>query len=183
MGLALVGAGSAHAVGASGCGVSSGPVLESHPVTIRAGGTALGLVYLGWFPDCKGTYAEIHWNYGPSDPVPETSTQAGVDVFRPQGFLEMRDPNGAGIARINFNLDHLDGSYTTTPIQSIYTDPSGSWYTVDKIFEPVVRLTVYETSMDSSGWYTSEPCNMSWIFGNNHNFNNGAWGSGNYGDC
>uniref|UniRef100_UPI003825BE4F hypothetical protein n=1 Tax=Kitasatospora sp. NPDC088134 TaxID=3364071 RepID=UPI003825BE4F len=69
----------------------------------------------------------------------------------------MRDPNGPGVAEVDSDPDHLDGSCTTTPIRSNCTNPSGSRY-------------------------TSEPCSTSRIFGDNHNFNNGARGSGNHGD-
>ncbi|MEY9941837.1 hypothetical protein ABH932_005811 [Streptacidiphilus sp. MAP5-52] len=178
VGLGVASSGTASAVTATGCGASSAPVLESHPVTIWADNTNLGQIYLGWFPDCKGVYAEIHWTYGPSTPFNDNAGNS-QNVEHPQGRLYMNDPNGHAIAYTSFRLDHLDGSYTTTPVQSIYTNPAGQSYTNQKLFMPIVDLTNYSTD---SEWHQNTTCNKT-IFGNDHNFNNGAWGSGNYGDC
>uniref|UniRef100_A0AAU2VGE6 Uncharacterized protein n=1 Tax=Streptomyces sp. NBC_00003 TaxID=2903608 RepID=A0AAU2VGE6_9ACTN len=57
----------------------------SHPISLTADGNTLGALYLGYFGDCKGVYAEIHWNYGPSSPVAATDKTSEIDIYHVEG--------------------------------------------------------------------------------------------------
>jgi hypothetical protein len=179
-GLSLAGAGTADAVQAHGCGSSTSPILVSHPISLTVDGTTLGQLYLGYFGDCKGVYAEIHWNYGPSSPVAGTQTSSEIDVYHMEGTLYVEGESKDALLKTSFRLDHPDGSYTTSPIMDIHTDLHGNKYAPPLLFKPDVDLTVYRTDPT---WAQSARCVNNHIWGNWHTFSNGGWGSGRYGGC
>ncbi|MFJ9518139.1 hypothetical protein ACIRPK_07725 [Kitasatospora sp. NPDC101801] len=179
--LSTAGAGSANAVQATGCGSSTSPILVSHPVSLMADKVKLGELYLGYFGDCKGVYAEIHWNYGAPSPVaPDAGGQGAQAMFHVEGTLYVEGENKDALLKTNFRLDHPDGSYTTSPIMNIYTNLAGKAYAAPLKFLPDVDLTVYKTDYR---WSQSTLCANKHIWGNWHTFSDGGWGSGRYGDC
>ncbi|MFJ4185211.1 hypothetical protein [Kitasatospora sp. NPDC089509] len=180
-GLSMAGAGSAGAVEARNCGSSTKPILVSHPVSLMADKVKLGELYLGYFGDCKGVYAEIHWNYGaPSPTAPDAGGNGQVDVFHVEGTLYVEGENKDGLKPVSFRLDHPDGSFTTSPIMDIHTNMAGQAYAPPLKFLPDVDLTVYKTDYR---WRQTTLCGNKHIWGNWHTFSDGGWGTGRYGDC
>ncbi|MEY9877495.1 hypothetical protein ABH931_007019 [Streptacidiphilus sp. MAP12-33] len=180
-GVSLAGAGSASANTAVGCGTSTAPILVSHPVSIMDDGNRLGQLYLGYFADCKGVYAEIHWDFGPTAPVqPNQAGEGGMSVYRPAGTVYVEGENKDGFPGTTFAKDHLDGTFTTSPIEDIHHNRWGGTYAAPLKFLPDVDLTVYETD---TGWHQSTNCTNKHMWGNWHTFSDGGWGSGIYLSC
>jgi hypothetical protein len=181
-GLSMAGAGTAGAVQAQRCGATTPPILVSHPVSIMDNDNRLGQLYLGYFADCKGVYAEIHWQYGPTTPIAtnEQTGQTAMDVYRPEGTIYVEGENKDPLLKKSFRLDHLDGSYTTSPIMDIHTNLAGGKYAPPLKFLPDVDLTVYATD---SSWHQSTDCANKHMWGNWHTFSDGGWGSGIYLSC
>ncbi|SEP53813.1 hypothetical protein [Amycolatopsis saalfeldensis] len=179
-GLSVTGAGTASANTAQNCGATTAPITVSHPVSIMDNDNRLGILYLGYFGDCKGVYAEIHWNFGPSNPVPPNPAGEGeMDVYRPAGTVYVEGENKDGFPGTNFAKDHLDGTYTTSPIEDIHYNRWGGKYAPPLKFLPDVDLTVYRTDSD---WTQHTDCSKH-MWGNWHTFSDGGWGSGIYLDC
>ncbi|MER7844155.1 hypothetical protein ABTZ03_09420 [Kitasatospora sp. NPDC096077] len=154
---------------------------RSHPVSLMADNVKLGELYLGYFGDCKGVDAEIHWNYGaPSPTAPDVGDNGQVDVFHVEGTLYVEGENKDGLKPVSFRLDHPDGSFTTSPIMDIHTNMAGQAYAPPLKFLPDVDLTVYKTDYR---WRQTTLCGNKHIWGNWHTFSDGGWGSGRYGDC
>ncbi|MFJ9907628.1 hypothetical protein ACIRVK_32875 [Streptomyces sp. NPDC101152] len=144
----MTGAGSASAVEAHNCGSSTSPILESHPISLTVDGTTLGQLYPGYFGDCKGVHAEIHWQYGPSSPSPANNDTGApeVDVYHVEGSVYVEGENKDALKKTSFRPDHPDGSFTTSPIMDIHTDLNGRQYAPPLKFLPDVDLIVYRTN-------------------------------------
>jgi hypothetical protein len=175
---------SASAYAASNCGVTAAPILVSHPVTIDDSALGnLGVIYLGYFSDCRGVYAEIHWdspegescNSDPYNPVCVSYLDARVS-----GRIYIDDENHSAFGYVSFDKV-ADGTYTTSVVEQIDRDPWGTAYAPPKLFTPAVTLTV--SQQDQAGGLTQQLCGPRTLVGNTHSFSSGGWGSGASAGC
>lgn len=170
-GLGVAGTATAGAVPAGGCGSTTKPILVSHPLTLSTitniGGD-LGILYLGYFPDCRGVYAEIHWN-SPEDSNPMTGAR-WLDAHV-EGRVYLEDENSKMFGYVPFSLT-ANGSYTTSQVMTIDKDMNGNSYAPPKAFYPRVDLTVAQIDQVGGLTYGPHPC---YISGNSHTFSDGGW--------
>lgn len=169
-GVGVAGTSNANALPASGCGSSTPPILVSHPLTLTTitniGGN-LGQLYLGYFPDCRGVYAEIHWS------SPEATTPAGVAWLdaHVEGNIYLEDENSNKFGYVPFSKT-ADGTYSTSQIVTIDKDPNGKNYAAPKTFFPRVDLRVAQIDQAGALSYGPHTC---YISGSSHTFSDGGW--------
>jgi hypothetical protein len=171
VGVGVAGAGSASAVPASGCGSSTSPILVSHPLTLSTitniGGN-LGVLYLGYFGDCRGVYAEIHWN---SPEASNPTTGASWLDAHVEGRVYLEDENSKMFGYVSFNTT-ANGGYTTSQVVTIDKDPNGNSYAAPKAFYPRVDLQVAQIDQAGGLSYGPHAC---YISGSSHTFSDGGW--------
>ncbi|MEV6011937.1 hypothetical protein AB0M29_34620 [Streptomyces sp. NPDC051976] len=164
--LGILGGGTADAVPAQGCGATTKPILASTPTPIHHdsmwdGTGTVGQLYLGYFADCRGVYAEIHWNN-----VKDIAQQNYLEV---KGRVYLTDQTDRSFGYVSF--DHrATGQYDTSQIVTIDKDPSGAPYPAPKGFWPSVQLSMV-IHEDAGASYTT--CGPRVENGNGHDFSTG----------
>ncbi|MER6075587.1 hypothetical protein ABT187_43825 [Streptomyces sp. NPDC001817] len=170
-GFGIASEGTASAVPAQNCGVKTSPIMVDHPLTLSTItniGDDLGILYLGYFGDCRGVYAEIHWN---SPEGYNAYTGARWLDAHVEGRVYLEDENSKMFGYVPFNTT-ANGSYTTSVIETIDKDPNNNNYAAPKAFYPRVDLTVAQIDQYGGLTYGPHPC---YISGNSHTFSDGGW--------
>ncbi|MFJ9900849.1 hypothetical protein ACIQPR_46780 [Streptomyces sp. NPDC091280] len=170
-GLGVAGASSAAAVPAQNCGARTQPVPVDYGLKLTTDnniGPKLGDLYLGYFGDCRGVYAEIRWDT-PEDRNLQTGAQ-WLDAHV-EGSIYLEDENSKKFGYVPFALT-ANGSTTTSKIMTIDKDMDGNNYAAPKAFYPRVDLRVAQ--IDQAGGLTYGP-HACYISGNSHTFSDGGW--------